>query len=257
MASSVMPMVPPKENPIVDVINLPSPNFDDRPVDGPIDILLLHYTGMQSADEAINRLRDPAARVSSHYVIDEDGSILCLVPERKRAWHAGVSCWRGVREINARSIGIEIVNPGHEWGYRPFPTAQMQAVTALSQQIIAQHGIPARRVLGHSDVAPLRKQDPGELFDWRGLAERGIGLWPVLQPIAWTRIQFLAALELFGYDTGGPAGAAAETAQHAAILAFQRHFAPARLDGQIDDGLSAVLHGLLLAAEIDPLQVSD
>jgi len=239
----------------LDVIDLPSPNFDDRPVGGPIDILLLHYTGMQSADEAINRLRDPAARVSSHYVIDEDGSILCLVPEQKRAWHAGVSCWCEAREINARSIGIEIVNPGHEWGYRPFPEAQMQAVTALSQQIIAQYGIPARRVLGHSDVAPLRKQDPGELFDWQGLAARGVGLWPTPRPIAWSKAQFLAGLKLFGYDTEGPSGASAETAQHAAILAFQRHFAPARLDGHVDADLSSVLYGLLLAAEIDPAEL--
>ena len=146
----------------MDMIDLPSPNFDDRPTDGAIDILLLHYTGMESADAAIDRLRDPAARVSSHYVIDEDGSILRLVPEEKRAWHAGVSCWAGSRDINARSIGIEIVNPGHEFGYRAFPERQMHAVAALSQQLVAQHGIRASRVLGHSDVAPLRKQDPGE-----------------------------------------------------------------------------------------------
>ncbi|HWT97360.1 MAG TPA: N-acetylmuramoyl-L-alanine amidase [Terriglobales bacterium] len=236
----------------MDIINLPSPNFDDRPVDGPIDILLLHYTGMQTADEAINRLRDPAARVSSHYVIDEDGSILCLVPEEKRAWHAGISYWTGAREINARSIGIEIVNPGHEWGYRPFPAPQMQAVTALSQQIVARHAIPARRVIGHSDVAPLRKQDPGELFDWRGLASNGVGLWPRPQPVQWTEAQFLQALNLYGYDIEGPSGTAAATMHHAAILAFQRHFAPVQLDGRIDDDLSAILHGLLLDAGIDP-----
>ena len=232
----------------MDVITLPSPNFDDRPVGGPIDILLLHYTGMQSADAAIDRLRDPAARVSSHYVIDEDGVVVCLVPEQKRAWHAGVSCWCEAREINARSIGIEIVNPGHEWGYRPFPEAQMLAVTALSQQIVAQYGIPARRVLGHSDVAPLRKQDPGELFDWRRLAARGVGLWPQPQSVDWTEEQFLAALRLFGYDVDGPAGTAPTTARHAAVLAFQRHFSPMQLTGQIDRDLCAVLHGLLLAA---------
>jgi N-acetylmuramoyl-L-alanine amidase len=245
-----------KESTVVDVIDLPSPNFDDRPVGGPIDILVLHYTGMQSADEAINRLRDPAARVSSHYVIDEDGSTLCLVPEHKRAWHAGVSCWCEAREINARSIGIEIVNPGHEWGYRPFPGPQMQAVTALSQQIVARYGIPARRVLGHSDIAPLRKQDPGELFNWQGLAAQGVGLWPVPKPVTWTETQFLAALNLFGYDTEGPAGTSSSTARHAAILAFQRHFAPTRLDGSIDDALSAVLQGLLLAAGIDSNQIA-
>jgi N-acetylmuramoyl-L-alanine amidase len=230
------------------MIDLPSPNFDDRPVNGPIDILLLHYTGMQTGDDAIARLRDPAARVSSHYVIDEDGSIICLVPEQKRAWHAGISYWTGDREINARSIGIEIVNPGHEWGYRPFPEAQMLAVTALSQQIVAQYGIPARRVLGHSDVAPLRKQDPGELFDWQHLATQGVGLWPQPQPADWTEEQFLSALHLFGYDVDGPSGTAVTTARHAAVLAFQRHFAPTRLDGRIDSELCAVLQGLLLAA---------
>jgi N-acetylmuramoyl-L-alanine amidase len=184
-------------------------------------------------------------------VIDEDGSTICLVPEQKRAWHAGVSCWCEAREINARSIGIEIVNPGHEWGYRPFPKAQMQAVTALSQQIVARYGIPARRVLGHSDVAPLRKQDPGELFDWPGLASQGVGLWPAPQPISWTDEQFLRSLRLFGYDVDGPPGATSATARHAAILAFQRHFAPNRLDGQIDADLTAVLHGLLITAGID------
>ena len=240
----------------MEIISLPSPNFDDRPAGGPVDILLLHYTGMQTADEAINRLRDPAARVSSHYVVDEDGSILCLVPDHKRAWHAGVSCWCDAREINARSIGIEIVNPGHEWGYRPFPAVQMQAVTALSQQLVAQHGIPAARIIGHSDVAPLRKQDPGELFDWQGLAAQGVGLWPNPAPITWSEAQFLRALHLFGYDIEGPAGTAGTTMQHAAILAFQRHFAPGRLDGRIDADLCAILHGLLLAAGIDPTRLT-
>jgi N-acetylmuramoyl-L-alanine amidase len=229
----------------MDLLDLPSPNFDDRPVGGPIDILLLHYTGMQTGDEAIQRLRDPAARVSSHYVVDEDGSVIRLVPEEKRAWHAGVSYWAGAREINARSIGIEIVNPGHEWGYRPFPDVQMRSVTALCQQIVAQHGIPARRVIGHSDVAPLRKQDPGELFDWKGLAAQGVGLWPEPRPIAWSDAEFLAALHAYGYDIDGPSGSAPETARHAAVLAFQRHFAPTRLDGRIDAQLAAILNGLL------------
>ncbi len=229
----------------MDLLDLPSPNFDDRPVGGPIDILLLHYTGMKTGDEAIQRLRDPAARVSSHYVIDEDGSILRLVPEEKRAWHAGVSCWTGAREINARSIGIEIVNPGHEWGYRPFPDLQMRSVTALCQQIVARHAIPARRVIGHSDVAPLRKQDPGELFDWKGLAAQGVGLWPEPRPVIWSDDDFLAALQAYGYDVEGPAGSSPETTRHAAVLAFQRHFAPSRLDGRIDADLAAVLNGLL------------
>lgn len=232
----------------MDLIDLPSPNFDDRPAGMPIDILLLHYTGMQNAEAAIDRLRDPAARVSSHYVIDEDGSVLRLVPEEKRAWHAGVSCWAGSRDINARSVGIEIVNPGHEFGYRHFPELQMRSVAALAQQIVAQHGIPARRVIGHSDVAPLRKQDPGELFDWQGLALQGVGLWPELRPIAWSDQEFLSALQSYGYDIDGPSASNPATARHAAVLAFQRHFAPRRLDGRIDADLAAVLNGLLAIA---------
>jgi len=212
---------------------------------------LLHYTGMQSAEEAVARLRDPAARVSSHYVIDEDGAVLRLVAEDQRAWHAGVSYWAGAREINARSIGIEIVNPGHEWGYRPFPAPQMQSVIGLSQQIVAQYGIPAARVLGHSDVAPLRKQDPGELFDWRTLAVQGIGLWPKPQPASWDEATFLAALNRYGYDIDGSASTAPDTAHHAAILAFERHFRPQQLSGRADDELAAILNGLLEAAGID------
>src|SRR5579875_1706400 len=156
----------------------PSPNQDDRPPGTPIDILLLHYTGMRSAAEAIDRLRDPVARVSSHYVVEEDGQIWRLVPEERRAFHAGVSHWRGHETLNGRCIGIEIVNPGHEWGYRPFPALQMAAVCDLCLEILGRHPIPARNVVGHSDVAPDRKQDPGELFDWQGLAANGVGLWP-------------------------------------------------------------------------------
>ena len=126
----------------------------------------------------IDRLRDPAAAVSSHYVVDEDGTVFRLVPEDRRAWHAGVSHWRGHSALNARSIGIEIVNPGHEWGYRDFPVLQLAAVCDLCLTILARHAIPARNVVGHSDVAPDRKEDPGERFDWRALAENGVGLWP-------------------------------------------------------------------------------
>ena len=141
-------------------------------------MLVLHYTGMKSAAEAVARLRDPEAKVSSHYVVDEDGSVLRLVAERLRAFHAGVSYWRGRRVLNNPSIGIEIVNPGHEWGYRAFPAAQMDAVRALCLEILGRHAIPAHNVVAHSDIAPTRKQDPGELFDWEGLAAAGIGVWP-------------------------------------------------------------------------------
>src|SRR6185437_12839579 len=155
---------------------------DDRPDGTPIDVLLIHYTGMQTGQEAIARLRDPAARVSSHYVVNEDGTVVRLVDERKRAWHAGISYWRGHSGLNDRSIGIEIVNPGHEWGYRDFPVLQLAAVCDLCLSILSRHPIPARNVVGHSDVAPLRKQDPGELFDWEALAQNGVGLWPENMP---------------------------------------------------------------------------
>ena len=140
-------------------------------------MLVLHYTGMPSAAAALARLCDPGAKVSAHYLVDEDGTVQALVAEQNRAWHAGVSFWRGATGLNDRSIGIEIVNPGHEFGYRPFPPAQMQAVRELCRGILARWPIPARNVVAHSDIAPNRKQDPGELFDWRGLAAAGIGLW--------------------------------------------------------------------------------
>jgi N-acetylmuramoyl-L-alanine amidase len=157
------------------LIFAPSPNFDVRP--GPVDVLVLHYTGMQSAGAALERLCDPVAKVSSHYLVDEDGTAYRLVEEQNRAWHAGVSSWRGVARLNDASIGIEIVNPGHEFGYRAFPEAQMAAVLELCRGIIGRHKIPARNVVAHSDIAPDRKQDPGELFPWRWLAGEGVGLW--------------------------------------------------------------------------------
>ena len=175
------------------IVDQPSPNFDAR--DGQaVDILLMHYTGMRSAQEAIDRLRDPSAKVSAHYVIDEDGTVHRLVAEEKRAWHAGVSYWAGSREINRRSIGFEIVNPGHEYGYRAFPKPQMEAVRDLAREVLARHPIPPQRVIGHSDVAPLRKEDPGELFDWRWLAGEGVGLWPVPLNCAWSDAVFWSAL---------------------------------------------------------------
>jgi len=194
-----------------------SPNQDERPSGTPIDMLVLHYTGMTSAGAAIDRLCDPAARVSSHYVVEEDGLVWALVPEARRAWHAGVSFWRGHRDLNDRSVGIEVVNPGHEWGYRPFPGLQMAAVCDLCLDILARHPIPARNVVGHSDIAPDRKQDPGELFDWEGLAQNGVGLWPnptdaPVPPDALFRI---------GYDP------AMEPALNR--RAFERHWGAARL----------------------------
>jgi len=146
------------------VIDMPSPNFGPRR-GGPVDMLILHYTGMNSAEDALARLCDPAAEVSAHYLIDQRGIIYRLVDEQCRAWHAGIACWAGETDINNRSIGIELVNPGHEFGYEPFPPRQMAALIALGQAIVERHPIPPWRVLGHSDVAPARKTDPGELFD--------------------------------------------------------------------------------------------
>ena len=160
------------------IIERASPNCDERPDGVAIDMLVLHYTGMPSAEGALARLTDPTAKVSAHWLIEEDGAIISLVPEAMRAWHAGVSFWRGASGVNARSIGIELVNPGHEFGYRPFPERQMAALIELARDITTRHAIPARNVIGHADVAPRRKMDPGELFDWRRLARAEIGLWP-------------------------------------------------------------------------------
>jgi N-acetylmuramoyl-L-alanine amidase len=209
---------------------LPSPNCDDRPGGAAsVDMLILHYTGMQSAREAIDRLRDPAAKVSSHYVVDEDGMVFRLVPEHLRAYHAGLSYWRGRRALNDVSVGIEIVNPGHEWGYRPFPAAQMAAVETLCLEILSRHAIPAAHVVGHSDVAPTRKQDPGELFPWQALAAAGIGLWPDAdEPTPPALDAARASLAAIGYEV--PADEALATS----LRAFQRHWLPHQVTGEAD-----------------------
>jgi len=215
------------------LVERPSPNHEPRP--GAVDMLILHYTGMPTAAEALARLTDAATKVSAHYLIDEDGTIFRLVPEERRAWHAGISCWGGRRDINAASIGIELVNPGHEFGYRPFPEAQIRVLEDLARDIVARHPIPPRHVLGHSDVAIGRKQDPGELFDWSRLARAGIGLWPDFT--AATPAGDIAALQrdlaAFGYDC--PLSGVLDNQTQNAAMAFQRHFRPARLDGAPDD----------------------
>ncbi len=210
-----------------------SPNHNARPAGRAIDMLLLHYTGMETGEAALARLCDEAAEVSAHYLIGEGGEVHALVSEERRAWHAGLACWAGERDINGCSIGIELVNPGHEFGYRAFPRAQMDALLPLCRDILGRHAIPPHRVLGHSDVAPARKEDPGELFDWAALAAAGVGLWPRsdLAPGA-------AALEDFGYDVAGAGLAACATA-------FQRHWRPAKIDGEMDGECQCVLADLL------------
>ena len=221
----------------MEITDRPSPNFDACTRPGAVEMLILHYTGMQSAAAAIRRLCDPAAKVSAHYVVEEDGKVWRLVAEEQRAWHAGISSWRGRTDVNSRSIGIEIVNPGHEFGYRPFPEPQMAAVEELACGILARHPIPARNVVGHSDIAPSRKQDPGELFDWPRLARAGIGFWPEFAvagaetPCSLSQIQ--AFLAQIGYGCPQTGGLDAETG--AVIAAFQRHYRPSSVDGRPDD----------------------
>jgi N-acetylmuramoyl-L-alanine amidase len=201
-------------------------------------MLVLHYTGMQTGQAALDRLCDPAAKVSAHYTVDEDGAVYAHVPEDRRAWHAGVSFWAGATDINARSIGIELVNPGHEFGYRAFPEAQIAALITLCHGILSRHPIPAARVLGHSDVAPARKEDPGELFPWGRLAKAGIGLWP-----DWIESDLKSQLLIrYGYDPDAPLDAV--------ITTFQRHFRPQKVDGQWDGECAGLLAWLLRTAAV-------
>lgn len=226
------------------IIEAPSPNFDERRL--PISMLVLHYTGMQDGPLAIERLRTPEARVSAHYVVAEDGQILRLVDEEKRAWHAGRSFWRNVTDINSASIGIEIINPGHEFGYRPFPTEQMDALIPLVADIVGRWKIRPAYVVGHSDIAPARKEDPGELFDWPKLARLGLAVARptenLIDPL-WTDGGFLLALERYGYDVHDA---------KAAVRAFQRRFRPEKMDGIIDGECRALLLGLLLDKRAAP-----
>ncbi len=222
------------------MIDCPSPNFDERRL--PVSLIVLHYTGMADAASAIARLTDPEAKVSAHYLVAEDGEILRMVNEGKRAWHAGMSSWRGITDVNSASVGIEIVNPGHEFGYRPFTDAQMEALVPLVKGIVDRYGIAPANVVGHSDVAPRRKLDPGELFDWELLARYGLALH---RPKAkadprWTDGGMLLALERFGYDVSDGA---------AALRAFQRRFRPGRIDGVADGETRAILLALLLERE--------
>ncbi len=221
-----------------DIIWRPSPNFDAR--EHPITHLVLHYTGMRTGEEALERLCSAEAEVSAHYLIEEDGGIFQLVREEDRAWHAGRSRWGGHDNINGRSIGIELVNPGHEWGYRPFPDAQMRSLARITNEIVKLYEIEPRNVVAHSDVAPTRKQDPGELFDWAMLAKLGLAIARPTRNLTdpcWTDAAFLLALERYGYDVADG---------RAATTAFQRRFRPEMIDGVIDGECRAILMRLLL-----------
>lgn len=234
------------------IIERPSPNFNERVGEGVPDILIMHYTGMQSCAAAVTRLTDAASRVSSHYTVDEDGTIYRHVAEEMRAWHAGVSHWRGESDINSRSVGIEIVNPGHEFGYRAFPAVQIDAVMKLSHGIVARHKIPARNVIGHSDIAPGRKTDPGELFPWKQFADAGLGVWieakaereaSLARPDVGARVgELQAALVRYGY--GLEITRVYDEPTELVVSAFQRHFRPSLFDGVADAETQSILRAL-------------
>ncbi|MBC7168036.1 N-acetylmuramoyl-L-alanine amidase [Phenylobacterium sp.] len=238
----------------MDIIPAPSPNFNERHV--PPDLIVLHYTGMATGQGALDRLRDPEAKVSCHYLVEEDGRIFSLVAEERRAWHAGVSFWKGETDVNGRSIGIEIVNPGHDLGYRPFPEAQIAAVINLIADIRTRWMVTDARIVGHSDVAPSRKIDPGELFPWRRLAEAGHGLWVEPPPAPGPALAegeegagvfaLQAGLTRLGYDCA-PSGRF-DAATATIVSAFQRHWRPEKVDGVADGETRARLIALLRAA---------
>ncbi len=241
----------------MDWIEAPSPNFDARR--GPPDTVVLHYTGMETGEAALDRLRDPAAKVSAHWLVEEDGRVFRLVAEERRAWHAGVSFWKGERDVNAVSIGVEIVNPGHEHGYRDFPPAQMEAVARLLDGVRERWTIPDARILAHSDVAPGRKVDPGERFPWAWLRERGHGLWVEPDPSPGAPLAegeegvgvfaLQAGLTRLGYDAA-PSGVF-DAATRMIVEAFQRHWRPSRVDGVADGETRARLVALLRVAQAE------
>lgn len=239
----------------------PSPNFDERTGLGRPDMIVLHYTGMQFAHEAIHRLCDTKSRVSSHYVVLETGSIVQLVEEGKRAWHAGVAAWGGDPDVNSRSIGIEICNPGHDFGYPDFPPRQIAATITLCRSILTRHIIRPDNVVAHSDVAPSRKNDPGEKFPWKRLAQSGVGLWVEIGPVADAEplkpndtgpkiIDLQRSLAEYGY--GFDASGRYDVSTREVVTAFQRHFRPAQVDGIADASTMQMLRKLLVARDAQP-----
>jgi N-acetylmuramoyl-L-alanine amidase len=253
MYMPAMSVFQPESSVVADVV--PSPTYDERKDGRTPDMILLHYTGMQSAQEALDRLCSPESKVSSHYFVFEDGRIVQLVQENRRAWHAGVSCWEGETDINSSSIGVEIANPGHDFGYPDFPKRQIAAVIALCRGIIARRGIKPERVLAHSDVAPSRKQDPGEKFPWKLLADSGVGEWVTPSRITDKGPSFAfghesddvrglqMALADFGY--GVPVTGKFDEITRDVVTAFQRHFRTAKVDGVADGSTLRTLHKLL------------
>jgi N-acetylmuramoyl-L-alanine amidase len=247
-------------------VDKPSPNFDART--RPLDLVLLHYTGMQDAETALARLTDPEpvagrypgpwqdkgalpdaplSRVSAHYVLDESGVCYRLVAEEHRAWHAGAGSWNGEGDVNSRAIGIEIVNGGHDYGLPDFPDAQIEALIALLQDILSRWALKPTRVVGHSDIAPDRKLDPGEKFPWKRLAEAGVSIWPAAQgapdgSVGDPLIQVQERLARIGY--GVAANGMHDAATKSAIAAFQRRFRPEKIDGLIDDETRALIAAL-------------
>jgi N-acetylmuramoyl-L-alanine amidase len=247
-----MPTFTPDSSVVSDVI--PSPNFGERNKGLTPDMIVLHYTGMPDAEGAITRLCSAGTDVSAHYIVLEDGRIVQTVPEAKRAWHAGAGFWAGEEDINSCSIGIEIINRGHDWGYPDFPSRQIAAVTALCRGIMLRHDLQSHRVLGHSDVSPSRKKDPGEKFPWHSLANSGVGHWVLPAPIVRGETMKLGAagddvlalqhaLARYGYgiETNGEYNAATMEV----VTAFQRHFRPERVDGLVDHSTLTTLQALL------------
>src|ERR1700716_4767266 len=253
----------PDSSVVSDVI--PSANYGDRATDRAPDMILLHYTGMPDVEGALARLCTAGPDVSAHYVVLEDGRIVQCVPEAKRAWHAGASSWAGEEDVNSCSIGVEIVNRGHDWGYPEFPLRQIAAVIALCRGIMLRRNVPSHRVLAHSDVAPARKQDPGEKFPWHSLANSGVGHW--VQPAPIVRGEALklgtisddvagmqSALARYGY--GVPTSGKYDGATMEVVTAFQRHFRPARVDGVTDHSTLTTLQSLLASLPTEALAVA-
>ncbi|WP_417452126.1 N-acetylmuramoyl-L-alanine amidase [Kordiimonas sp.] len=238
---------------MLDIASYPSPNWNERPAGAVIDTVVLHYTGMRSGRDALTRLCDATAEVSAHYLLEEDGRVFRLVDERKRAWHAGVSHWRGRDNLNHTSIGIELVNPGHEFGYRPFPKAQITSLLSLLEGIAQRHHIQQNGFVGHSDIAPSRKQDPGELFPWAQLAEKGFGIWSGRDGTSTSVIvrrgqkndnvvKFNEQLSMIGYHIDDIQHF--DIATEYAVRAFQAHWRPTAVTGLIDIGTARILEDI-------------